>query len=256
MSQLSDKDLDKLFSDALEDLTVDPSPKVWFAVENDLERQRIAGRKLKLAKWSVAASVVLCMASIALYIGRQQKLAGDQIAVVNNNDHSMEKDGETRSRAVVIQSPKAQTQTTTNAEPTQSVEPKESKKAPAKKKAVTEMKPKVTLEEMEDTRLAMVDEPTTLESKSKAKVVAYDQCSPEVQPKLLHQALVNTNEPENSKGIPTIGDAINYIADKVDKRDKKFVAVDKTARTFSLNLGLLKLERKRPTDSEEEQTAK
>ncbi|MNS14777.1 hypothetical protein D3C72_464010 [compost metagenome] len=153
----------------------------------------------------------------------------------------------------MIQSPKAQVSN----ESVQTVEqPKESKKVPVKKKSVKEVKPTVTLEESEDTRLAMVAEPATLESKSRAKVLAYDQCSPEVQPKLLHQALVNTNDPANSKGIPTIGDAINYIADKVDKRDKKFVAVDKNARTFSLNLGLLKLERKRPTDSEEEQTSK
>ncbi|MCO4292470.1 hypothetical protein NF867_06330 [Solitalea sp. MAHUQ-68] len=248
MSQLSDKDFDKLFSEAFENFNEEPSAKVWFSVENDLERQRLAGRKIRLAQWSIAASVVLCLVAGALFLTNKQQLKGDSIVSVGNNDPNPDK--EIKSRAVIIQSPKAQ-----SAQPAEpGTETKEQKTAPVRKKTPAKNKVKADVE-MSDTRLAQVSntEPSFIQAKNSTGAIPSDQCIPVVEPKLLHQALIASNDATDEGGIPTIGDALNYIAAKVDKRDKKFLAINKKSSSFSLNLGVIKFERKRQAEEEEEQ---
>ncbi|POY36689.1 hypothetical protein C3K47_10000 [Solitalea longa] len=256
MSQLSDKDFDKLFSEVFENFSEEPSSKVWFSVENDLERQQRANKKIRLAQWSVAASVVLCLATAALYLTNKQHLKGDQVAVVNTNDPNPDK--ETRNRAVIIQSPKiraSQPETEVRSEGKENKESKEQKNVPVRKKESSKSKAGTTQwnAESSETRLAKISttEPSLIQSKGNVKAVPSDQCIPVVEPKLLHQALVAYDESEDGKAIPTVGDALNYIAAKVDKRDKKFLAINKKGSNFSLNLGLVKIERKRQQEEEE-----
>ncbi|UKJ06892.1 hypothetical protein [Solitalea lacus] len=245
MSQLSDKDFDKLLSDAFEGFTEEPSTKVWMAIENDLDRQRVAGKKMRLAQWSIAASVVLCLISAGLYFSDKHQLNGQEVAgVIDNKDPNPEK--ETRNRAVTILSPKTHT-----AEPSPvKSEVKDSK--PAQKKSGLNSKEKAKASQAVvdgDTRIAQVSNTETLRP-HKAGTLPTDNCVPDLQPKLLHQALIASENPEGSKEIPTIGDALNYIAAKVDKRDKKFMAFKKSSG-FSVNLGVVKIERKLQSEEEE-----
>ncbi|MEH3112932.1 hypothetical protein [Pedobacter terrae] len=243
MQPIRDKDFDQLFKDAFADAEVIPSRDLWSNIESEIAPKK---KRIIPIYWLSAAAILL-IATIGILIYQQQNatIAGKKLVsnAIKNTKPEVE-ESIAKDTAGTIRE---------NVEPVLPVEPK-AVSAVAKTDVKKEIKPTVlkekksivTAPEMlkEETLIAKVEEPkkdlkTKIEEailQPKEEVITAAVTTP-----------VKTDEPvndnEQSKGIRNVGDVVNLIVNKMDKRKDKLIQFrtdDDDSSLSSINIGPFK----------------
>lgn len=246
MQPIRDKDFDQLFKDTFADAEVTPSRDLWSNIQSEIEPKK---KRIVPIYWLSAAAVLL-IATIGILLYQQQdtvvsggkKLAGNTIEKVKP----------------VVEAPIVKDSVTAVIEPVKDITPviplqpkavgviAETKVKREVKPAIE--KPIVTAPEMQkqETAVAKVEEPKKdLKTKIEEAILQPEEKTVIVA----NPAAIKTDEPINdneqsNKGIRNMGDVINLIVNKVDKRKDKLIQFrtdDDDSSLSSINIGPFKI---------------
>jgi hypothetical protein len=244
MHHTQDKEFDQLFKDRFEQAELEPSAGLWDKIEPQLQP---AVKKHFPVYWMAAALTALALAAGLLFINKPEKirLQGQQEsmaqvedkpipAVVNDN-----KPNQTAVRNVDIRSVESGALEKEASKPVVVI-------APAKKDLIA-MQPipsddhlKVIVEHVKPVVQQSVE--TLQEEGQKTLAAAGTEMN---EP----DKVINDNEQAERKGIRNFGDLVNYVVDKVDKREQKIVRFktddDDESSLVAINIGFIKFNPKK-----------
>lgn len=231
---MEDKDFDQFFKDQFEEAEVAPSTNLWDNIEKELSPKK---RVMLPAYWMAAAVVVI----------------GVMVAVLMPKTEPIRLQG-SRDVAAVTVAPEVITSVVLADRSATVVEDKEEKSTPlviAARLNEEDVKKDFELVQPNVPRKHPVNMDVQASPSIIAKVepeipvndvmIASVETTPEVQ--------VNTivEQPEH-KGIRNVGDLINIVVNKVDKRDKKLIQFntdeDDNSSVVAINIGFLKFNKR------------
>lgn len=249
MQPIQDKDFDQLFKNAFEDAEISPSRDLWGSIERGIEPKK----KRMIPVYWLSAAAVLLIATVGFLVYQQQEVNPKQFA-----NHVEPKVTKPVNEAQAVQDsdetvrvPKEQLEPTL---PTTLKSVDQVAKTTVKENAkVVEKQKIVTAPEMQkqETRIAKVEEP-----KEDIKAKIEDAVSKVNQETVLastatasrtDEVIEDDNQVE-SKGIRNVGDVVNLIVNKVDKRKDKFIQFrtdDDDSSLSSINIGPFKFGKKK-----------
>jgi len=247
MQPIRDKDFDQLFKDAFADAEVAPSRDLWSNIESEIAPKK---KRIIPVYWLSAAAVLL-IATLGILVYQQQNTDGGKQLAGNTIEKTKP----------AVQAPMVKDAATKIVEPVENiapvlpVEPK-AVSAIAKTKVKQEVKPVIEKEKQtiitapdiqkQETAVAKVEEPkkdiktkieeAILQPKEETLIVANPAAVKPDEP-------VNDNEQTN-KGIRNVGDVVNLIVNKMDKRKDKLIQFrtdDDDSSLASINIGPFKI---------------
>jgi hypothetical protein len=245
MQPIRDKDFDQLFKDAFADAEVAPSRDLWSNIESEI----IPKKKRIMPIYWLSAAAVLLIATIGILLYQQQNntIEGKQLA-----NNTIEKPKPVVETTVVKDQPPVVVEPVKDVAPILPVEAKPARaiaktKVKQDKPALKQMRI-ITAPEMQkqETTVAKVEEPkkdirtkieeAILQPKEETVIVANPTAIKTDDP-------VNENE-QNNKGIRNVGDVVNLIVNKMDKRKDKLIQFrtdDDDSSLSSINIGPFKI---------------
>ncbi|WP_293784607.1 hypothetical protein [uncultured Pedobacter sp.] len=244
MQPIRDKDFDQLFKDAFADAEVVPSRDLWNNIESEIAPKK---RRIIPVYWLSAAAILL-VATIGILLYQQQNTTNQGKQLANNVIEKAKPEVKkpiARDTAVKI---------VENIKPVLPVKPKAFSvvaktdvKKEIKPTVLKEKKSVITAPEMlkQETIIAKVEEPkkdikTKIEEailQPKEEVITAAIATP-----VKMDEPVNDNEQSN-KGIRNVGDVVNLIVNKMDKRKDKLIQFrtdDDDSSLSSINIGPFK----------------
>jgi len=241
MQPIRDKDFDQLFKDAFADAEVTPSRDLWSNIESEI----VPKKKRIIPIYWLSAAAILLISAIGILLYQQQNTtnAGKQLA--NNSIKQTKQE---------VKEPIAKDTAVENIEPVLAVKPKAVNaiaktklKSEVRTTKLNETRSMLTAPEMQkqETVIAKVEEPekdlkTKIEEailQPKEEVVTAAVATP-----VKTDEPVNDNE-QNNKGIRNVGDVVNLIVNKMDKRKDKLIQFrtdDDDSSLSSINIGPFK----------------
>ncbi|TCD17945.1 hypothetical protein EZ456_22100 [Pedobacter psychrodurus] len=247
MQPIRDKDFDQLFKDAFADAEVAPSRDLWSNIESEITPKK---KRIIPIYWLSAAAVLL-IATIGIFVYQQQDTtnAGKQLAST-----TIEKTKPAVQYPIVKDSATKLVEPVENIAPVLPVQPKAVSTIAKTKvkqgfKHSVEQPRIVTGPEMlkQETMIAQVED---LKRDIKAQIEAAILEQPKVDIAIAANPTtvktddaVNENEQSN-KGIRNVGDVVNLIVNKMDKRKDKLIQFrtdDDDSSLASINIGPFKI---------------
>ncbi|GGH18038.1 hypothetical protein [Pedobacter zeae] len=247
MQPIQDKDFDQLFKNAFADAEVTPSKDLWSNIENEITPKK---KRIIPVYWLSAAAVLL-VATIGILVYQQQDVAVSNGKKLAANTIEAAKP--------VVAAPVVKDSVPTVVEPFKYIKPvvqaqpkavNVMAKTRVKKKIepVMEKQPIITAPEMQkqERMIAQVESPKN-DIKEKIDAVILSQPQTDIVT-ASNATTVKADEPINdneqsNKGIRNMGDVINIIVNKVDKRKDKFIQFrtdDDDSSLSSINIGPFK----------------
>jgi len=231
MAHMEDRDFDQLFKDQLGEAEVTPSANLWGNIEKGLSPKK----KVALPAYWMAAAVVAIAVMVGLLMPKSEpiRLQGSSDFVASNPK-------EAAAPAKVVE------EVVVDAEPVKStplvIAPRLNENDV--KKDFVAMQP-----------IAKSTHPVNMEVQNTPAVVA--QVTPEEPATEVMMARVESpqeiavvtevEQPEH-KGIRNVGDLINIVVNKVDKRDKKLIQFntdeDDNSSLIAINIGFLRFNKR------------
>lgn len=234
MQAMQDKDFDRLFKDRFEEAEIQPSSSLWSNIEKELTPKKKRGFPVYWA----AAAVVVIATTIGLLSQKTEplKLQGnpvetaqvEKLPVTPSKQNSVvEEQVVTRPESTpLVLAPKIKLENLVRKNSQLAVQPNPEVKrqqikvvdvAPEQKE---EIKSVATLEK--EIMIAKVDPPVVTEQSNQ----------------------IAETEVRERKGIRNVGDVINFVVDKLDKREKKIIQFktddDDNSSLIAVNIGILK----------------
>jgi hypothetical protein len=252
MRHIQDKDLDQLFKDRFEHASLEPSADLWGKINKEISPKKV---KVLPAYWMAAAAIVVALTAGLLFINPP---AGQQPGAQQQNVTALKPKLKVKS----IPAPGARLDSLNSTAQVAVVATKRQPVVSGKKsilkvehKAITEKlitEPKKDLIAMQpkaaDDHLTIKKQEVKLENAIAVNPEAIkkeDLVFANVAPDVPIDQVINENENVEKKGIKNIGDLVNYVVDKVDKREQKFLKFetdsDENSSLVAINIGFIKL---------------
>ena len=247
MQHMPDKDFDKLFKDSFIDAEIEPSADLWGNIAVQLEPKK---KRTFPILWVAAASVAV-VASVLLFTQGGDKIylqgAAPEVAMVNTPETTQAvpvaatEETTAVNEAVLsdaVVSNRRLVRTAVSKVETATIEDVQEKSfgamQPSEKNEHLVIK-RVEVKPLDVTpTVSNTIENQTMYAQADTKTVDYFEPTEESD--------------NNKKGIRNVGDLINYVVDKVDKRDKKIIKFDTddddNSSIIGLNIGFLKFNKK------------
>lgn len=227
MQHIQDKELDKLFQGVFDQAEIKPSEDLWSGINAGLAKPKKT-RKLPLL-WLAAASVAIVL---MLTISKQEKvqLSADLKPVAEEMDNLVSTEVPVSEAAVFAITPEA-------------------KKIKLVEQKIAIVKPLVPSPAVKVEQA----QPKVIQPTSQPEVVAAVAPQPEqvvyaqIDTENITSEVINENE-ERRNGIRNVGDLVNLVVGKFDKRERKaikFKTDDDDSSLIGLNIGILKFNAKR-----------
>ncbi|WP_316796104.1 hypothetical protein [Pedobacter agri] len=245
MQPIQDKDFDKLFKNAFEDAEITPSRDLWSNIESEIEPKK---KRIFSIYW-LAAAAVLLIATVGFLVYQQQDVQPKQFA--NNIEQSPKPIVETQpvqdSTKMVKAIPEEVNQIPTPSKPVESIAKTKNNKIvkPAENLKI------ITAPEMQKQEVMIAKvEPTKQDIKEKIDAAILEQDKPILasNPAAIKADVVSGEDNQaDNKGIRNVGDVVNLIVNKVDKRKDKFIQFrtdDDDSSISSINIGPFKFGKK------------
>lgn len=248
MQHIPDRQFDKLFKDKFAEAEIEPSADLWANIEKQLAPKK---KRVIPIYWMAAASVAIAISAMLVFSKKEViKLQGGQETAI------VVKPAIVRSQTVV--------ETQLASIPLKANDAQKTKVSFASKTANVKDKStnnKLVESNLENTFIAMqpINENNRLPIKQqevkpldvvpiKEVVIDYPTMIAKVEvPQSIEDNAINENTAPR-KGIRNVGDLVNYVVDKVDKRDKKLLRFntddDDNSSLIGINIGFLKLNKK------------
>lgn len=255
MQNIQDKELDQLFRDKFEEGKVEPSANLWNAIEAQLETKP---KRVFPVYWVAAASGLVALTVGLLFYSSDQRAgakivyhpqpanlrsikAKQQPAVQVIIDSSL---AANRSQ-VTVSTLKNERKTTVHLTPAATTD---ALRGMDTKKNLGAMQPLASIHHLPYTNIQLVQQkvlvPEMDVSGPEKIVLANAGATPGVKDEVINE---NDNQTE-SRGINNIGDLVNYVVDKVDKREEKFLQFkteDDNSSLIAINIGIIKFNQKK-----------
>ncbi|WGQ12080.1 hypothetical protein QG516_10565 [Pedobacter gandavensis] len=251
MQAMQDKDFDQLFKDKFEGAEIRPSANLWGNIEKELTPKK---KRVFPIYWAAAAAVAVIAVSVGLLAPETEKMqlhgttagSGNSAAVINKAGNNRTAAESTSTGAITV--PFAD-----EGDPTGTplvLAPK------LKLKNLVQENNLVAVQRNEKIKrhqIKAVEMKTTLkeeELKSMPELATENVIAnvpiPDVQRG--DQELIET-EGRERKGIRNVGDVINFVVDKLDKREQKLIQFktdeDDNSSLIAVNIGILKFNSKK-----------
>jgi hypothetical protein len=253
MQHIQDKDFDRLFKDKFEDAEIEPSANLWNSIEQGMAPKR---KRVFPAYWMAAAVVTAVLTAGLMFFNQEEKIQlqapvaiKGQSKPAETNVLPEENPPVTAAALTGHKQVSAQLNTLTQVKVTATTKvaipdtsgnfvQKDSKPVqPATEIARLTIKPDMVKEDNprpDEVPVTPVKE--TMIASTDVPVVIKDEIG-------------NENDQAERKGIRNVGDLINYVVDKVDKREDKFIQFntdsDDNSSLIGINLGMIKFSHKR-----------
>ncbi|WP_316792082.1 hypothetical protein [Pedobacter frigoris] len=233
---MQDKEFDQLFKDRFEEAEVQPSSGLWNNISAELEPKRKTGLQI----YWMAAAVAVMVVGIGLLVPKTEKIrlqAPAEIADVKAKDIS-----KPSADRVIDETESDQSYKSTPLVIAPRLKPE------GQKKTIIFVQPKVVDEHLVNNAADVKDHtPVMVKSSATADVpIVIASANTSDQNKV--NEITETEQPER-KGIRNVGDLVNYVVDKVDKRDNKILKFntdeDDNSSLIAINIGFIKLNSKR-----------
>ncbi|MCZ4221708.1 hypothetical protein [Pedobacter rhodius] len=249
MQPIQDKDFDKLFATAFEDAEITPSRDLWSNIEKEIEPKK----KRVIPIYWLSAAAVLLIATVGFLVYRQQEVKSKQFAnkiepkLVKPAVESLPVNDATKT--LDVQTDKIEQTLPLSSNPVDAIaktKVKESVKPVEKQKVVTapEMQKQESMiakvEVPKEDIKAKIDE---LVSKSNTETVIVSAAAT-----IKADEVAGDDNQGDNKGIRNVGDVVNLIVNKVDKRKDKFIQFrtdDDDSSLSSINIGPFKFGKKK-----------
>ncbi|WP_316800011.1 hypothetical protein [Pedobacter frigidisoli] len=239
MQPIQDKDFDQLFRNAFEDAEITPSRDLWSSIESEIDTKK----KRVVPFYWLSAAAVLLMVTVGFLIYQQQDVKPKQLAA-QVKPKAVVPPVETQPAAGTVRDLDAPSVSDGQVLAPDSKSSQSIAKTSIKEKVKTEKQQVTTAPEMQkqETMIAKVEEP---EKDLKTKI---DEAI--LQPKqdvvlaqnenIVKTADEVTGDDSENKGIRNVGDVVNLIVNKVDRRKEKFIQFrtdDDDSSISSINIG-------------------
>lgn len=236
MQHMPDKDFDNLFRDKFIDAEIEPSANLWAKIEDQLEPKR---KRVLPIYWMAAASVAVVFTAMLVFQKSDKiQLHPDEVIAAVANPVVKNVPSTVEEVVAEIKQPSFAS-AKVNASRAKIVE-----------NAISEnnqlaVQPNETIVHLPikqaDPKPIDVLPVTPIENP-----IVIAQVAP--QQKVDDNAIDEIDNTTMRKGIRNVGDLVNYVVDKVDKRDKKLVRFntddDDNSSIVGINIGFLKLNKK------------
>jgi hypothetical protein len=239
MQHMPDKEFDQLFRNKFEDAEIEPSTNLWAKIEEQLEPKK---KRVLPIYWMAAASVAVAITALLVFqkTDKIQLRADDKFV---SNVKVVEE--------VVLPAADTKLEITTVSEEN---EPKSFVAKVALNEVVENksINTQLAMQPSQDVERLPIKQqevmPLTI-APIKETIVENPIVIAQVTPRDIETNVISeTDNLSERKGIRNVGDLINFVVDKVDKRDKKFVKFntddDDNSSIVALNIGFLKLNKK------------
>ena len=234
MQHIQDKDFDNLFRDKFIDAEIEPSANLWAKIEDQLAPKR---KRIIPMYWMAAASIAIAITAMLIF-EKTEKIQLRADDVITNIEKPVVQDVDTTtvdeksSTNLVVSKVKVQIAATIkNEAPEDNI-----------KNIQEVVQPNITL-----ARLPIKQaDPKPIDVLVENPIVIA-QVAPQQQ-NMDNDLIDEMDNTTTRKGIRNVGDLVNYVVDKVDKRDKKLVRFntddDDNSSIIGINIGFLKLNKK------------
>ncbi|ADY52911.1 hypothetical protein Pedsa_2363 [Pseudopedobacter saltans DSM 12145] len=234
MKSMSDKEFDAFFKASLEEFEEEPTKDFWVAIESETNSSEPDSRKNKFPFLWAAASLILLGLGFVFFKSDAERvqLRSEKIEITN----SQVEISETYSRPVNHPGFKPNNQA-------------ENEKRFLELMASTELEDK-PVEKRRRYMENLPDRSAEIKERQLVKVVSNvidkNQDTEKQEPEIkLQETLVQVDSPQETKErVRTLGDLVNFVVGKIDKRENKIIHVSKTDESdmeiTGINLGLIK----------------
>lgn len=240
MQHMPDKEFDKLFRDKFNDAEIEPSVNLWANIEQQLAPK--AKRTLPIY-WMAAASIAVVITAMLVFQKEDKIKLYAEHTTANVTEPAVQD---------VMATPEA------NVTATEVVAKVETSRLAAKQniRIAANVGATKNIEEslQPNTDLARLlikqadPKPIDVLPIREEAVVESPIVTAQLEPQQKAESNNIISETESSverKGIRNVGDLVNYVVDKVDKRDKKFLKFntddDDNSSLIGINIGFVKL---------------
>lgn len=251
MQHMQDKDFDNLFKDKFMDAEIEPSANLWNNIKQELEPKR---KRVFPIYWVAAACVLIAVAGLVLTQEKKTvRLYGKAGVLAKTEDvnTTVQESLQPQENTVVKEDyrepvAKANFQLASNKQQSDEVI----------KNIQPDLQPKENIERLPVKPLdVMPYDVTKSETVAIANTGNTNPVNQEMIAQVDHaktQSTDLTEETENTqgkKGFRNVGDVINYVIDKVDKRENKLIKFntddDDNSSIIGINIGFVKLNSKK-----------
>jgi hypothetical protein len=239
---MQDKEFDQLFKDRFEEAEVQPSANLWGNIAEELEPQR--KRSLPVYWWSAAAAVVLVALTIGLLNPKTEKirlqsstLVADRLVPAADTLTAAAYNAAVAKAAGIADAVEPDTSTPLIIAPRLSAEDE--------KNNLTAMQPSARIvhpnNKPQEIITAVKELPKEKEPANNVAIASADL------PAENSADVVTEAAPQEHRGIRNVGDLVNFVVNKVDKRENKLVQFDTdddNSSLVSLNLGIIRFSKR------------
>lgn len=256
MQHMPDKDFDKLFREKFMEAEIEPSADLWGNIADKLEPKKKRGLPLM---WMAAASVAV-VASVMIFTQGDEKILLRPNAAAMASVSDVDAPNPTQEITVpatvetVVEKTEVAPSTSKYLQAAKSKVAKMVVDADEQKNILASVQPSKTndhlgikndIKRVDPKPLDVVQEEAVAQETKGNKMIAQVDKTKNVDTEYL-DPMDESND--NKKGIRNVGDLINFVVDKVDKRDKKIIKFDTddddNSSIIGLNIGFLKLNKK------------
>jgi hypothetical protein len=252
MQHMQDKEFDNLFKDKFRDAEIEPSANLWANIEKELEPKK---KRTFPIYWMAAATIAIAFTALLMF-------QNDEVTVLRGK-------GETAAEV----KPSAKTDPIVSGSATTGTTPEHATASLGKNevKAPKESNSQVITPNNNPVENNLPKNQVAVQPNLPNDHLPIKQQDPKPinvepikevvtveAPTVTAQATTKTNSLDageiaehgntERKGIRNVGDLVNYVVDKVDKRDKKLVRFntdeDDNSSIIGINIGFLKLNKK------------
>lgn len=245
MQPIQDKDFDQLFKNAFDDAEIAPSRDLWSNIESEIEPKK----KWIIPVYWLSAAAVLLLVAAGILVYQQQNINPKQLTsyVAPKVEQPAVVEQPVKDSVITPVKPieKVEAVLPVNTKPVTSLAKTNLKKVarPVEKQKI------VTAPEVlkQETVIAKTEEPkkdirtkieeAILQPENKTVIAANPAAVKIDEP-------INDNDEQNTKSIRNVGDVVNLIVNKVDKRKDKFIQFrtdDDDSSLSSINIGPFKI---------------
>jgi cytoskeletal protein RodZ len=248
MQHMQDKDFDQLFKDRFEDAEIQPSVALWNNIEKEIKVKQ--QRKLPVF-WMAAASVVITVGVLVLF-NKPEKIQLHGQAQTASTAVPAKTEAVNPAESIITDAETGLNKNTRSVEKASSISPAKSHAAAKEDKSLLAMQPLSEQSHLVDKeveiRLPENRIPVTEELPA-VQVAIAATTSQEANALAEEATAINTEAPEAEQTghsrIRNAGDLVNFVVEKLDKREQKILEFrtddDDNTLLVAINIGPFKL---------------
>jgi hypothetical protein len=246
MQHIQDKDFDQLFKDRFEDAEIQPSAGLWSNIKKEIEPKK--QRKLPV-RWMAAASVLVTL-SVLLFFNKTEKIQlHGKAAMVSNEPKAVEAVLDSINDPILESNPAVQATKPYN-------RPKEAKsllvmQPVASQTHLNNMEPiakpletiKPVSEELPMAEVALASVENQAATGNQTAAMKEEPAAIKEEGAALNTEITESSQPARTR-IRNAGDLLNFVVDKLDKREEKIIQFetdeDDNSSLVAINIGPFK----------------